>query len=77
VKDGSITDAMACGTAAVVIGIKQLVFEDRSSLDLPGAVPAAATTKLYNALVDIQYGRAADRHGWVSEVCRLETSAAR
>jgi branched-chain amino acid aminotransferase len=74
VKDGTITDAMACGTAAVVIGIKRLVFEDGSSLELPGTVPAAATTKLYNALVDIQYGRAADRHGWVREVCRVEAS---
>jgi branched-chain amino acid aminotransferase len=75
VKDGTITDVMACGTAAVVIGIKRLVFEDGSSLELPGPVPAAATTKLYNALLDIQYGRTADRHGWVKEVCRLEASA--
>jgi len=68
---------MACGTAAVVIGIKRLVFEDGSSVELPGSVPAAATSRLYNALVDIQYGRAQDRHGWVKEVCRVETSAAR
>jgi hypothetical protein len=58
-----------------VIGIKRLVFEDGSSLDLSGTVPAAATTKLYNALVDIQYGRTADHHGWISEVCRVEASA--
>ena len=50
VKNGTITDMIACGTAAVVIGIKRLMFEDGSSLELPGAVPAAATTKLYNAL---------------------------
>jgi branched-chain amino acid aminotransferase len=75
VKDGTITDVMACGTAAVVIGIKRLVFEDGSSLEMPGTVPAAATTKLYNALLDIQYGRTADRHGWISEVCRVEDSA--
>ena len=36
-KNGTITDAMACGTAAVVIGIKRLVFEDGSSVELPGA----------------------------------------
>ena len=77
VKNGTITDAIACGTAAVVIGIKRFVFEDGSSLDLPGTVPAATTTKLYNALLDIQYGRAADRHGWVREVCRAEASATR
>jgi branched-chain amino acid aminotransferase len=77
VKNGTVTDLMACGTAAVVIGIKRLMFEDGSSLELPGAVPAAATSKLYNALVDIQYGRSADRHGWVREVCRAEASATR
>ena len=76
-RNGTITDAMACGTAAVVIGIKRLVFEDGSSVELPGSVPAAATSRLYNALVDIQYGRAQDRHGWVKEVCRVETSATR
>jgi branched-chain amino acid aminotransferase len=74
VKSGAITEAMACGTAAVVIGIKRLMFEDGSVVDLPGTVPAPVTTKLYNALVDIQYGRAADRHGWVREVCRVETA---
>ena len=77
VKNGTVTDAIACGTAAVVIGIKRFVFDDGSSLDLPGPVPAAATTRLYNALMDIQYGRAPDRHGWVKEVCRVETSATR
>jgi branched-chain amino acid aminotransferase len=77
VKAGTITEAMACGTAAVVIGIKRLVFEDGSSVQLPSPVPHAVTTKLYDALVAIQYGRAADRHGWVRDVCRLESTAAR
>ncbi len=77
VKGGSITEAMACGTAAVVIGIKRLAFEDGSSLEMPGSVPAPVTGKLYNALIDIQYGRTADPHGWVREVCRIETSAVR
>jgi hypothetical protein len=60
----------------VVIGIRRLVFEDKSALALPGSVPGPVTTKLYNALVDIQYGRAPDRRGWVREVCRVETSSA-
>jgi branched-chain amino acid aminotransferase len=78
VKAGTITEAMACGTAAVVIGIRKLVFDDgKSSLALPGSIPGAVTTKLYNALVDIQYGRAPDRRGWVRDVCRVETSAVR
>jgi branched-chain amino acid aminotransferase len=68
---------MACGTAAVVIGIKRLMFEDGTAVDLPPGVPGPVTSKLHEALVAIQYGRAADRHGWVREVCRLESAAAR
>jgi branched-chain amino acid aminotransferase len=77
VKAGTVTEAMACGTAAVVIGIKHLRFEDGSAVELPGSVPGPITTKLYDALVGIQYGRAEDRHGWVREVCRVESAAAR
>ena len=67
VKDGSVTEIMACGTAAVVIGVKSLVFEDGSTVRLPGA-PGRVTSALYEALVGIQYGRSADRHGWVRQV---------
>jgi hypothetical protein len=35
------------------------------------------TSRLFEALVAVQYGRDADRHGWVREVCRVESTAAR
>lgn len=69
VKDGSVTEMIACGTAAVVIGIKSLTFEDGSRITLPGGCPGRVTTALYEALVGIQYGRLPDRHGWVRKVC--------
>jgi branched-chain amino acid aminotransferase len=69
VKDGSVTDMMACGTAAVVIGIRALLFEDGTKLEMPAATPGRVTTQLYDALVSIQYGRSPDRHGWVQRVC--------
>ncbi|HEX4348130.1 MAG TPA: branched-chain amino acid aminotransferase, partial [Vicinamibacterales bacterium] len=75
-KDGSITDMMACGTAAVVIAIRALLFEDGTRLETRGQTPGRITQTLYEALVDIQYGRAADRHGWVNRVCRVAQPAA-
>lgn len=68
VRDGSITDLMACGTAAVVIGIKSLTFEDGTKVQVGGSCPGRVTTELYEALTAVQYGRSADRHGWVKKV---------
>lgn len=76
-KSGAITEAMACGTAAVVIGLRTLHFEDGSTIRVAPKAPGPVTSKLYDALVAIQYGRAADRHGWIREVCVLESAAAR
>ncbi len=72
-KDGSVTELMACGTAAVVIGIRALLFEDGTKLQIPEA-PGRVTSLLYDTLVDIQYGRAADRHGWLQRVCRADVT---
>ena len=72
VKDGSVTEMIACGTAAVVIGIRALLFEDGTKLEISGAAPGRVTSLLYDTLVDIQYGRAADRHGWLQRVCRAD-----
>ena len=76
VKDGSVAEIFACGTAAVVIGIKSLRFEDGSSIKL-SPCPGPVTTKLYEALTSVQYGRVPDRYGWIHEVCPAEASAVR
>jgi branched-chain amino acid aminotransferase len=63
---GRITEAFACGTAAVVTPIGLL-------LDRGRTVPAAAdpdttgkvTDAVRTALLDVQHGRAEDRHGWM------------
>lgn len=75
VNDGSVTELMACGTAAVVIGIRSLSFEDGSKIQFAGACPSRVTTALYEALVNIQYGRSPDRHGWVRKVVDTATAA--
>src|SRR5262249_54104778 len=75
IKDGSVTDMLACGTAAVVIGVKALHFEDGSRIDMRGQTPGRVTQKLYESLVDIQDGRATEPHGWVTRVCRADQHA--
>jgi branched-chain amino acid aminotransferase len=76
IKDGSVTDMMACGTAAVVSGIRALLFEDGTRVEMKGQTPGAVTRQLYEALVSIQYGRSPDRHGWIKHVCRADTPQA-
>jgi branched-chain amino acid aminotransferase len=71
VASGSIGEMFACGTAAVVIGIRTLKFEDGTSIVSP-ACPGPVTKRLYESLTGIQYGRLPDRYGWVRPVSRGE-----
>ena len=75
-KDGSISEMFACGTAAVVIGINSLRFEDGSSIRTAIGGPGPLTTQLYETLVGVQYGRLPDRHGWIREVCPADCRGA-
>ena len=69
-KDGEICEAFACGTAAVVTAIANLVYlegGDTHTVSL-GSPLGDATRSIRKALVDIQWGRAEDTHGWMQEV---------
>lgn len=64
---GDIVEVFACGTAAVVTPIAQLKAADFTI----GSTDAAAgeiTMSLRTELTDIQYGRAEDRHGWLTRL---------
>lgn len=69
-ESGHVTEAMACGTAAVVAGIGSFVFEDGSEIKVPGATPGPVTQRLFNTLRGIQCGELPDRHGWNRLVTR-------
>ncbi len=73
-SDGSIGEMFACGTAAVVIGIRSLRFEDGATVRA-AAGPGPVTRRLYETLTDVQYGRLPDTHGWIREVCPADTAA--
>jgi branched-chain amino acid aminotransferase len=69
IKSGEITEAIACGTAAVVTGIRTFHFEDGSVVQVGYESPGPITSQLYERLVSIQYSAYPDEHGWVWPVC--------
>ncbi|WP_035812313.1 branched-chain amino acid aminotransferase [Jiangella gansuensis] len=66
VASGDITEVFACGTAAVVTPIGRLAWDggDVST----GAEPGPVTQEIRSALLDVQYGRAEDPHGWMHRI---------
>lgn len=62
--DGSITEVFACGTAAVITPIHAIKWHGGESI-VPPISDGGVTMRIRQALVDIQYGRAADNHGWM------------
>jgi branched-chain amino acid aminotransferase len=63
-RDGSVAEVFACGTAAVVTPIGRLAGADFDETVGDGGA-GATTTSIRARLTDIQYGRAADPHGWM------------
>jgi branched-chain amino acid aminotransferase len=63
-RDGSVAEVFACGTAAVVTPIGRLAGTDfDQTVGDGGAGPVMQSIR--TRLTDIQYGRATDTHGWM------------
>lgn len=67
VGSGEIAEVFACGTAAVVTPVAALKWRTGSA-QTPNAT-GRFTMELRKRLLDIQYGRADDAHGWMHRVC--------
>ncbi|WP_229051265.1 branched-chain amino acid aminotransferase [Aeromicrobium sp. Leaf350] len=67
VASGQITEVFACGTAAVVTPVGKLAWNGGEVVSTDGDI-GKVTADLRAALVDIQYGRAEDRHGWLTRL---------
>jgi branched-chain amino acid aminotransferase len=67
VASGEIVEIFACGTAAVVTPVGTLKWEGGET-PAPTAEAGELTTKIREALVDIQFGRAEDTFGWMHKV---------
>ncbi|WP_066516517.1 branched-chain amino acid aminotransferase [Curtobacterium ammoniigenes] len=67
VASGAITEAFACGTAAVVTPIGELR-GDGFTITSPDAGSDSLTMSLRRELTDIQYGRLSDPHDWMVQL---------
>ncbi len=65
---GRVTEVFACGTAAVLNPVGSIRTAERS-YTVNGGVAGPHTDGLRASLLDIQYGRVADIHGWMHRVC--------
>jgi branched-chain amino acid aminotransferase len=66
VASGEITEVFACGTAAVITPLGRLVW-DGGELSM-GTEPGPVTQEIRQVLLDVQYGRADDAHGWMHRI---------
>jgi branched-chain amino acid aminotransferase len=67
VSSGRITEVFACGTAAVITPVGRLAWRGGQVAMGDGAAgPVAAG--LRRTLLDLQYGRVADTHGWLHPI---------
>jgi branched-chain amino acid aminotransferase len=65
VESGSIVEAFACGTAAVITPIGRLRWRGGEIVMGDGETISPTVTEFRQALLDIQYGRAPDAHAWM------------
>jgi branched-chain amino acid aminotransferase len=66
VGSGEITEVFACGTAAVITPLGRLAWNGG---ELPmGESAGPVTLSLRETLLDLQYGRAEDTHGWLQRI---------
>ena len=66
-RKGTLREAWGTGTAAVISPVGELSFKDERFV-IGGGKIGELTQKLYTAIVDIQYARVPDTHGWTVEV---------
>jgi branched-chain amino acid aminotransferase len=64
---GKLKEAFACGTAAVISPIGKVCSTSGDFL-ISGGAAGPVAMGMRKKLVDIQYGRAADPHGWIRTV---------
>lgn len=65
--DGRVVEVFACGTAAVITPIGTLRWPGGEAVAGDGE-PGPITMALRSALLDVQYGRTPDTHGWMHRV---------
>jgi branched-chain amino acid aminotransferase len=65
VTSGEIREVFACGTAAVVTPVGKLLWEGG---EVGTEAAGEMTLRIRKSLIDVQYGRAEDTHGWMHQL---------
>ncbi|RNI21292.1 branched-chain amino acid aminotransferase [Flexivirga caeni] len=65
---GELAEVFACGTAAVVTPVGELRWEGGSCDHRREGHTDEVATRIRGTLLDIQYGRAEDTHGWLTRL---------
>jgi len=66
---GEITEVFACGTAAVITPVGEVKSRTSGSWTVGEGGTGPVTTRLRQALLDIQTGAAPDTHNWLHTIC--------
>ena len=67
VDSGHVAEVFACGTAAVITPIG-LLADEAGEHKVSSGVTGEVTAALRKNLLDVQYGRAEDTHGWMRRI---------
>lgn len=67
IKAGQVTEAFACGTAAVIGPIGRLAYKDELYV-INNNQAGPVTRKIYDELTGIQFGRIPDPFGWTIKI---------
>ncbi len=68
IDSGRISEVIACGTAAVLSGIGEFLFETGKRVRIGDGAAGKVTRRISAHLQGIQFGRVEDRHGWIDIV---------
>jgi branched-chain amino acid aminotransferase len=66
---GEIAEVFACGTAAVITPVGEVKSRTSGSWTIGEGGTGPVTSRLRQALLDIQTGAAPDRHNWLHTIC--------
>lgn len=66
--DGTISEVFACGTAAVVTPVGRLAWDGGEGVVGDPERAGPVTERIRRSLLDLQYGRSEDPHGWLTRL---------
>jgi branched-chain amino acid aminotransferase len=66
-RNGLLGEVFGTGTAAVISPVGELGWKNER-FSVAGGIPGELSQRLFKAITDIQYGRAEDTFGWITEI---------